>query len=93
VYYNEHWNPKKYYKEQLLLFIPFFDNEHWNPNKYYKEQLLLFIPSFDNEHTFKGDHSTLNVACNMHEIHINLLKKHVYIILTIIMHTQQIGKI
>ncbi len=67
-------------------------NEHHNPKNYYRKQLLLFIPLFDNEHTFKGDHSTLNVACNMHEIQINLLKKHLYIILIIIMHTQQIGK-
>jgi hypothetical protein len=28
VHYDEHQNPKKCYKEQLLLFIPFFDNEH-----------------------------------------------------------------
>jgi hypothetical protein len=28
VRYNEHQDPKKYYREQLLLFIPFFDNEH-----------------------------------------------------------------
>jgi len=35
----------------------------------------LFIPLFDNEHTFKGDHSTWNVAYNMHEIQINLLRK------------------
>jgi hypothetical protein len=68
-------------------------NEHWDPKNYYRKQLLLFIPFFDNEQNFKGDHSTLNAACNMHEIHINLLKKHLYIILIIIMHTQQIGKI
>jgi hypothetical protein len=67
-------------------------NEHQNPENYYREQLLLFIPFFDNEHTLKGDHFTLNVACNMHEIHINLLQKHVYIILILIMHTQQIGQ-
>jgi hypothetical protein len=35
----------------------------------------LFVPLFDIEHTFKGDHSTLNVAYNMHEIQINLLRK------------------
>ncbi len=45
---------------------------------HYNEQLLLFIPSFDNEHTFKGDHSTWNVAYNMHEILINLLRKHTH---------------
>jgi hypothetical protein len=28
MHYNEHWDPKYYYREQLLLFIPFFDNEH-----------------------------------------------------------------
>jgi hypothetical protein len=28
VHYNEHWDPENYYREQLLLFIPFFDNEH-----------------------------------------------------------------
>jgi hypothetical protein len=50
-------------------------NEHRDPENYYIKQLLLFIPLFDNEHTLKGDHSTLNAACNMHEIHINLLKK------------------
>jgi hypothetical protein len=52
----------------------------------------MFIHFFDNEHILKGDHSTWNVAYNMHEIQINLLKKHLYIILIIIMHTQQIGK-
>ncbi len=44
------------------------------PKNYYSEQLILFIPFFDNEHTFKGDHSTWNVAYNMHEIQINLLR-------------------
>ncbi len=28
MHYNEHRDPKNYYREQLLLFIPFFDNEH-----------------------------------------------------------------
>jgi hypothetical protein len=68
-------------------------NEHQNPKNNYKEQLLLFIPFFDNEHTLKDDHSTWNIAYyNMHEIQINLLKKHLYIILIMILHTQQIRK-
>ncbi len=49
-------------------------NEHQNLQNYYREQLLLFIPFFDNEHTFKGDHSTWNGTCNIHEIQINLLR-------------------
>jgi len=28
VHYNEQLNPSNYYKQLLLLFIPFFDNEH-----------------------------------------------------------------
>jgi hypothetical protein len=28
VHYTKHQNPKNYYREQLILFIPFFDNEH-----------------------------------------------------------------
>jgi hypothetical protein len=66
-------------------------------HKITKKNKLLFIPLFDNEHTFKGDHSTWNVAYNMHEIQINLLKKtHTHrrarTYLIIIMRTQQIGK-
>jgi hypothetical protein len=67
-------------------------NEHQNQKKYCRKQLLLFIPFFDNEHTFKNEHSTWNATYNMHEIQINLLIKKLYIILIIIMHTQQIGK-
>jgi hypothetical protein len=69
-------------------------NEHRDPKNHYKEQLLLFIPFFDYERTLKGDHSTwnANVTYNMHEIQINLLKKHLYIILIIIMHTHKFGK-
>ncbi len=48
-------------------------NEHQDPKNYYKKQLLLSIPFFDNEHT--SDHSKWNVAYNMHEIQINLLRK------------------
>jgi hypothetical protein len=50
-------------------------NEHRDPENYYREQLLLVIPFFDNEETLKGDHSPWNVAYNMHEIQINLLRK------------------
>jgi len=59
-------------------------NEHQDPKNYYKKLLLLFIPFFDTKHTFKGDHFTWNVAYNMHKIQINLLKKHLYIILIMI---------
>jgi hypothetical protein len=50
-------------------------NAHRDPKNYYKKKLLLFIPFFDNEHIFKGDHSTWNVAYNMHGLQINLLRK------------------
>ncbi len=58
-------------------------NEHQDPKNYYKEQLILLNIFLDNEHTLKGDHSTWNVAYNMHEIQINIYIK---------MHTQQIEK-
>ncbi len=68
-------------------------NEHQNLDNYHREQILLLIFFFDNEHIFKCDHFTWNVAYNMHEIQINLLgKKHLYVILIIIMHAQQIGE-
>ncbi len=68
-------------------------NEHRDPKNYYRKLLLLFISFFHNEHTFKGDHSTWNVAYTMHEIKINLLRKIIiYNFLIIIMHTQQIEK-
>jgi hypothetical protein len=28
VHYNEHRDPKNYYKEQSLFFVPFFNNEN-----------------------------------------------------------------
>jgi hypothetical protein len=62
VYYNEHQDLENYYKEQLLLFIPFFDNEHtlkgdhstWNATYNMHEiqiNLLrkIFIYNFDNK--------------------------------------------
>jgi hypothetical protein len=61
VHYNEQQDPKNYYKEQLLLFIPFFDNGHtfkgdhsmWNMvyNMHETQINLLkktFICNFDN---------------------------------------------
>jgi len=48
-------------------------NEHWDPKNYYKNNFFK-IHFFDKEHTFKGDHSTWNAACNMHEIKISLLR-------------------
>jgi hypothetical protein len=39
-------------------------------NHYY----YLFL-SLIKKHTFKGDHSTWNVAYNIHEIKINILRK------------------
>jgi hypothetical protein len=66
---------KKRKKSHIICYVHY--NEHWDLENYYRKQLLLFIPFFDNEHTLKGDHSTLNATCNMHEIEINLLlKKH-----------------
>jgi len=53
------------------------DNEHQDLENYYRKLLLLFIHFFDIEHTFKGDHSTWNVAYNMHEIQMNLFLKYI----------------
>jgi hypothetical protein len=64
---------KKRKKSHIIHYVHY--NEHCDLENYYKEQLLLFIPFFDNEHTLKGDHSTWNVAYNIHEIQINLIRK------------------
>jgi hypothetical protein len=37
------------------------------------ENNIIVYSLFDNEHTFKGGHSTWNVAYNMHGLQINLL--------------------
>jgi hypothetical protein len=65
VNYNEHQDPKNYYKEQLLFFIPFFDNEHtfkgghstWNVvNNMHGLQINLlrisFVYNFDNNNAY-----------------------------------------
>jgi len=77
---------KKKEKTHIICYVHY--NEHRDLKKYYRKQLLLFIPFFDNEHTLKSDHSTWNVAYNIHEIQINLLRKTFLYNLIIIMHTQ-----
>ncbi len=65
VHYNEHRNPKIYYREQLLLFIPFFDNGHilrgdhstWNATYNMHETKInlfkkTFIYKFDNNNAY-----------------------------------------
>jgi len=64
---------KKKKKSHIICYVHY--NEHQDPKFYYREQLLLLILFFDNEHILKSDHSTWNVAYNMHEIQINLLRK------------------
>jgi hypothetical protein len=64
---------KKWKTFQIIHYVHY--NEHRNPKNYYKKLLLLLIPFSDNEHTVKGDHSTWNVAYNMHGLQLNLLRK------------------
>jgi hypothetical protein len=65
VHYNEHRDPENYYREQLLLFILFFDNEHtfkgdhstWTVayNMHEIQIILLiktFIYNFDNNNAY-----------------------------------------
>jgi hypothetical protein len=59
-------------KSHIIHYVHY--NEHRDPKNYHRKQMLLFTPFFDNEHVLKGDHFIWNVAHNMHEIQINLLK-------------------
>jgi hypothetical protein len=65
VHYNEHRDLENYYKEQLILFIPFFDNEHtfkgdhstWNAAYNMHEiqinlLIITFIYNFDNNNAY-----------------------------------------
>jgi hypothetical protein len=65
VHYNEHQDPKHYYREQLLLFIPLCDNEHtlkgdhsrwivaYNMHEIQISLLIkTFIYNFDNNNAY-----------------------------------------
>jgi len=79
VHYNEHQDFKNYYREHLLLFIPFFDNEHtfksdhstWNTAyNMHKIQINLliktFIYHFDNNNAYTTNWENIESQALVH---------------------------
>jgi hypothetical protein len=77
---------KKKHKSHIIHYVHY--NEHHDPNFFNKKTLILFIPFSDDGDTFKGHHCAWHNAYNMHEKYIFLCKKKLYIVSTMIIHTQ-----